>query len=53
MHVTKRFQILPACLLAVFLMAAGAESALAQSKLQDNPGGYQLVICGGWVFCPS
>ena len=33
-------RFLPACLLAVFLLTAGFEPAIAQSKLQDNPGGY-------------
>jgi len=33
-------KLLPACLLAAFLSTAGVEPALAQSKLQENPGGY-------------
>ena len=40
MHATKRFQILPACFLAVFLLIGSAVPALAQSKLQTSPGGY-------------
>jgi hypothetical protein len=40
MHSHKVFRILPACLLAVFLTTAGFGPALAQSKIQENPGGY-------------
>ncbi len=40
MRALKRFQVLPACLLAVCLTAAGAGSVFAQSKLQESPGGY-------------
>ena len=40
MQTKKSLRFLPACLLAVFLMIAGSEPALAQSKLQENPGGY-------------
>ena len=36
----KSLRFLPACLLAVFLLTAGFEPAFAQSKLQENPGGY-------------
>jgi len=37
-QIVTRF--LPACLLAVFLTTAGFSPAFAQSKLQENPGGY-------------
>ncbi len=40
MRAAKRFQVLPACLLAVFLTVAGAGTATAQAKLQQSPGGY-------------
>lgn len=36
----QSLRFLPACLLAVFLLTAGFEPAIAQSKLQENPGGY-------------
>ena len=40
MHTHKSLRFLPACLLAVFLLTAGFEPAIAQSKIQLNPGGY-------------
>jgi hypothetical protein len=40
MQSQKSLRFLPACLLAVFLLIAGFEPAFAQSKLQENPGGY-------------
>ncbi|MFH1765646.1 MAG: M14 family metallopeptidase [Gemmatimonadota bacterium] len=40
MQMQNSLRFLPACLLAVFLMTAGFEPAIAQSKLQENPGGY-------------
>jgi hypothetical protein len=40
MQTQKSLRFLPACLLAVFLLTAGFEPAFAQSKLQENPGGY-------------
>ena len=40
MHTQSSSRFLPACLLAVFLLTAGFEPAFAQSKLQENPGGY-------------
>ncbi len=40
MHSTKRLTVLPACVLAVCIIATAAMPVLAQSKLQTNPGGY-------------
>jgi hypothetical protein len=40
MQTTTRSNVLPACLLAVILTAMGFAPAWAQSKLQENPGGY-------------
>jgi len=40
MQMQKSLRFLPACLLAVFIMTAGFEPAFAQSKVQENPGGY-------------
>jgi hypothetical protein len=40
MRTQTSLRFLPACLLAVFLLTAGFEPAFAQSKLQENPGGY-------------
>ena len=40
MQMQKSLRFLPACLLAVFLLTAGFEPAVAQSKVQENPGGY-------------
>ena len=40
MRTHKSISFLPACLLAVFLAMAVSGTALAQSKLQENPGGY-------------
>ncbi len=40
MHTKKSLMSLPKCLLAVFLLVVGTSPAYAQSKLQENPGGY-------------
>jgi hypothetical protein len=40
MQIQKSLKFLPACLLAVFLLTASFQPVFAQSKLQENPGGY-------------
>ena len=40
MQIQKSLKFLPACLLAVFLLTASFQPIFAQSKLQENPGGY-------------
>ncbi len=50
MHTHNSLRFLPACLLAVFLLTAGFEPALGQSKLQENPGGYHGELDFPWSW---